>query len=175
MKITLTAVALAALAIPAAASAHNAVPSCGPNGPIVTPDYTHLNPQIAYGATTATVTWSDGFTRTVALPTNCVIPPPVTPPVPPVVIPPPVFVPPAPTPIPPAVTPPPPNTPPRPPLRGKKTRTTIRVVACKGEGTRGYRVDRIRVVWTRGGVVVKTKTRDVRVLGPVCHTPAVTG
>lgn len=194
--ITRAGAAAAALALPFAfagtASAHTAAATCQPDGSIkVTPDYLHLSPAVTVGATTATVVWSDGYRVTVPLPTNCAGPTPT--PVPPVPeqIPPPVFTPPGPTP------PAPPTcadlarqypkagkarriawgcaTPTTPKVRTSTTTRLVRIVACAGEGTRGHRVYRTRVITTRGDVTLRDVTRRSVVRGPVCHTPAVAG
>lgn len=168
-KSPILAVATVALALPSALSAHNAVAVCDPDGTIrVTTDYNHLSPVTVLGDGTATVTWLDGFTRTIALPA-------CTPPAPPA--PTPAPVPPVPEvtpePAPPVVNPPAPK--PRPKLRVVK-RTITRAYACPAVGERSYSIRRTRVTWYRGGKVIRVKLSPARkVLGPVCTPPAVAG
>lgn len=118
---TLAALAVtgaAAATLAGQASAHPASVSCGPDGPVVTaPAYHGASASVTTAGGIATVTWSDGYTLTLALPAGCVAPP-VTPPAVPV-----------PVPVPPEVTPP----------------TTVARVTCaelvaRHAGVRWYRV-----------------------------------
>lgn len=171
--------ALAALAVAAPqASAHTATAACLPDGSVaVTPDYGHLSPVIVIGPTSATVTWRDGFTRTIPLP-SCTqpAPDPVPAPVPPdpeatpaPVEPPPVVTIPTPTPTPPKTTQG------RARLLPATSYRVVRAVACTRVGGRAYSVVRIRVVWKRSGVVVKTREATITRPGRPCRVPAVTG
>lgn len=169
--IALAALAAGAAAIPASASAHTA--RCADQ--VIVTDYNYLNPVLTKNPDgSTTVVWSDGYTVTVPsctpIPTE---PTPAPEPTPPEATPQEPTPTPAPTPVPPEVTPQGPVK--SPPLKAKLTRKTIRVVACKAPGSRGFRVDRITVVWTRGGKVVKKKVATVKVVGKVCRPPAVTG
>lgn len=165
-KLVIGGAVLGALAIPTMASAHTAVVLCpttagGPYVVDVSADPNFGTPTL--DPATGRVTWPDGFSKVFPLPTGCQAPtpPPVTPPPPPVVPP----------------TPPPPPVPPRPipPLKATKTVRVIRAVACRAAGDRSYAVVRVRVVWKRAGVVVKTKQRTYRRYGHVCVIPPVAG
>lgn len=96
--------AAGALALPGTASAHDASIVCTPDGWKVTATNQDRNPVVTFGATTYTVRWSDGYSRTRSLPGTCTVtppppvdPPPVEPPSPPLPsMPPPAEVAPAP-------------------------------------------------------------------------------
>lgn len=178
--------ALALLALPATSLAHDATVACdatSPSGYAIVADYQHLNPQPTFTDTSVIVRWSDGYRVVLPLPAGCVPVPPVVPPAPPnspqPVIPPPAD---SPQPVmaaPPVVSPggpePMPRVHPRPPLRATKTVRTLRSIACTRAGQRSSSIVRIRVVWKRGGVIVKTKQRMFRKPGVVCHLRGLTG
>lgn len=98
--IAAAAAAIAALTIPAVASAHTATVTCDPTtGVVVTASNQDRNPTWVFTDTTVTVTWVDGFTRTITLPPPCQLPPPVPTPQPvptphPLPVPEPVVIPP---------------------------------------------------------------------------------
>lgn len=72
--------AITTLALPAAAHAHEATVTCNPTGGYdVTTDRPNLTPSWVFTPTAVTVTWTDGFVRTVALPAPCVASPAPTP------------------------------------------------------------------------------------------------
>lgn len=187
-----TPLALAALAgglaiTAAPALGHDSTLSCSPTGgpPVASADARYGTPTITENPDGSfTLTWPDGYTRVKAAPTGCGPTPP-------------------PTPTPPEVVPPGPAAPPTcadlarlypfagkarriawgcatpappvPPTRTKVERRTVFVHACAKSGDRAYRVDRIRTTKTRDGEVVGRWVRLVRVNGPICRTPAVTG
>jgi hypothetical protein len=192
----LAAVGITAAVCAGSASAHPASAACNPipgGTPILTADrYNGATvSSVVQGDAEFKVTWSDGYTRVVPFPTDC--PTPTPPPSPGVInpIPPPADLPPTPQ-APPTCAelsaifpyagpvrraswgcpiPQRPDAPP-PPLRVRKSVTTVKAVACYLTDTgRAYRLDRIKVTWTRGGKVVKVKTRTIRIEGVRCSTP----
>lgn len=81
------AVAIGA-AIPSVASAHTAVVTCVDGSYVVTPSHQHLSPTWTIVNNRMVVTWSDGFTTSVSLPTGCEpLPEPPPAPKPPEVVP----------------------------------------------------------------------------------------
>lgn len=188
------AAAVACLAIPAVATAHDATVTCTPDGAlVVTPDYQHLNPTWTVTDATVVVTWSDGYRVVHPIPTGCATPTPTPGPEPtPTPTPQPTPQP-TPTPQPPATCTDllarypkagparraawgcPANPVKKPPLKVHRRELTIRAHGCV-PGGRAYTIRRTRVTWTRGGQVIRTKwSRTYRVPGIVCHIPAVTG
>lgn len=117
-----------------------------------------------------------GTGRTLTADFECPTPAPVppTPEVVPQPTPPAVVVPPS------NVVPPKPKPKPKPPLRGVKREIVVRAVPCKllpdGTSTRSYSIRKTKVVWTRAGKVVRTKSsRTYRVYGGYCPIPPVAG
>lgn len=188
--LTTTIIAAAALAVvPAVASAHPAQVTCGPDGGYLVdaPTYRGATATVTFTADRAQIVWSDGYRTSLPLPGGCSVPAPN----------------PAPEPEPTPVEQPKPVPPPtcadllarypkagparraawgcpatarkRPPVRVHRREFTIRAHGCV-PGGRAYTIRRVRVTWTRGGKVVRTKwSRAYRVPGIVCRVPAVTG